>query len=120
TALVERVLGAALPAPASPAPARARLLAPLAWRRLGVGVDARHVLVTSGVLTTSTDVLPLAKIQSVRMTQGPWQRRLRLASVHADGAGRRLAVASALHRDVEEAEALFAELTDRARAARRR
>ncbi|MHB1500326.1 MAG: PH domain-containing protein, partial [Candidatus Dormibacteria bacterium] len=31
--------------------------------------------------------VPLAKVQSVRWTQGPLQRRLRLASVHLDIAG---------------------------------
>jgi putative membrane protein len=44
------------------------------------------------------------------------QRLLRLATVYADAAGGRAAVAQ--HRDVREAWTLAAELTDRARTAR--
>ena len=59
-------------------------------RRLAVGLDGRHLVAASGILTTTTDVVPLGKVQSLRVHQGPWQRRLGLASVHADTAGRRL------------------------------
>lgn len=62
--------------------------------------------------------MPYARIQSVRVTQGPAQRRLRLATVHADTAGGSGAVA--LDRDVAEAWRLAAELTARAELARRR
>jgi putative membrane protein len=51
------------------------------------------------------------------VVQGPAQRRLGLATVHADTAGG--AGAAARDRDLAEAWALAAELTDRARAARR-
>ena len=80
-ALAERVLGAPLPAGAVPAPRAARLRAPLSARRLSVALDDRHLVATSGVLTTTTDVVPLAKVQSLRLVQGPWQRRLGLASL---------------------------------------
>ena len=116
--LVARVLGGPLPPVVAPAPRRARWRAPLSYRRLGLGMDDRHLVSTYGVVTTTTDVVPLAKIQSVRTTQGPWQRRLALSSVHVDTAGRRLPGARALHRDAQEAPALLVELTDRARAAR--
>lgn len=119
-ALAARVLGAPLPVASEPAPRRARWRAPLGWRRLRVGLDDRHLVATSGVLTTTTDVVPLAKVQSLRRVQGPWQRRLRLASLTADTAGRRLPGATARHRDDAEAAALLAELTDRVRLARRR
>lgn len=118
-ALVDRVLGAAVPPADRPAPPAARWRAPLSARLLAVGVDDRHLVATSGVLTRTTDVLPLAKVQSLRLVQGPWQRRLGLASVHADSAGRRLSGAVARHRDTHEAEALLADLTRRARLARR-
>ncbi len=118
-ALVARVLGQALPALGDPAPPSARWRAPLSAPRLRVGVDDVHVVTTSGVLVRTTDVVPLAKVQSVRRLQGPWQRRLGLASVVADSAGRRLPGATAHHRSVGEADALVEELSRRARAARR-
>lgn len=118
-ALVGRVLGGVLPRAAASVPDRVRWRAPLQRHRLAAGLDDRHLVTTHGVLTTTTDVVPLAKVQSVRLTAGPWQQRLRLASVHADTAGRRLTSGVAQHRDAEEARALLAELAARARAARR-
>jgi len=38
----------------------------------------------SGRITRRIEVAPHARVQSVRVTQGPWERRLGLASVHAD------------------------------------
>ena len=116
--LVARVLGVPLPPADSPVPPAARWRAPLQARRLRVGVDEHHVVSTSGVLTTTTDIAPLAKVQSLRRTSGPWQRRLGLASVHVDTAGRRLPGAVLLHRSEADATALLADLTQRARAAR--
>lgn len=119
-ALAARVLGAPLPVTGAAVPARARWRAPLSHRRLRVGLDDRHLVTTYGVLTTTTDVVPLAKVQSLRLTAGPWQQRLRLASLHADSAGRRLKGGSARHRDNQEAHALLEELSVRSRAARAR
>jgi putative membrane protein len=116
--LVARVLGAPLPPADRPVPRPARWRAPLQARRLRVGVDDRHVVATSGVLTTTTDVAPLGKAQSLRVTQGPWERRLGLATVHVDTAGRRLPGLVAPHRGRGEADALVGELARRARAAR--
>jgi putative membrane protein len=118
-ALVGRVLGGGLPVAAAPAPRRARWRAPLSARRLAAGLDDRHLVTTHGVLTTTTDVVPLAKVQSLRLTSGPWQRRLGLATLHADTAGRRLPGGTAQHRDADEARALLAEVSLRARTARR-
>ncbi len=116
--LVARVLGADLPAAELAPPRAARLRAPLSYRRLALGVDDRHLVATYGIATTTTDVVPLAKVQSLRMTQGPLQRRLGLSSVHADTAGRRIPGAVALHRGDAEARTLLADLSVRARAAR--
>ena len=118
-AVVGRVLGGGLPVAAAPVPERARWRAPLSRPRLHAGVDDRHLVTTSGVLTTTTEVVPLAKVQSLRLTSGPWQQRLRLATLHADTAGRRLPGAKAHHRDLDEARALLVELSERARTARR-
>lgn len=117
-ALIGRVLGGGLPVPTAAVPARARWRAPLSHRRLRIGLDDRHLVTTYGVLATTTDVVPLAKVQSLRLTSGPWQRRLGLASLHADSAGRRLTGGVARHRDGAEARALLDELSARTRAAR--
>ncbi|WP_320069664.1 PH domain-containing protein [Micromonospora sp. RTGN7] len=98
-------------------PARARWLRPLSRRAVGAGLDERVFAARSGLLTRQLTVVPYARIQSVRVTQGPAQRRLRLATVHADTAGG--AGAAALDRDLAEAWWLAAELTSRARVARR-
>ena len=50
--LVSRVLGGALPPVDRPVPRAARWRAPLSARRLSLGLDASHVVSTSGVLTT--------------------------------------------------------------------
>jgi putative membrane protein len=113
--LVARVLGSTLPPADRPVPRAARWRAPLSARRLSLGLDGAHVVSTSGVLTTTTDIAPLAKVQSLRRTSGPWQRRLGLASVHVDTAGRRLPGAVLLHRSEADAAVLLAELTERAR-----
>ena len=117
-AVIGRVLGGPLPVPAAAVPARARWRAPLSFRRLRIGLDDVHLVTSSGLLTTVRDVVPLAKVQSLRLTSGPWQRWLRLATLHADTAGRQLPGARARHRDAAEAAALLAVLADRARAAR--
>ncbi|MFG1777535.1 PH domain-containing protein [Micromonospora sp. NPDC049048] len=103
--------------PLTPPPARARWLNPLSRGVLGAGLDARVFAVRSGLLTRQVALVPYARIQSVRVVQGPAQRRLRLATVHADTAGG--AGAAAHDRDLAEAWALAAELTARARTARR-
>nr|WP_308495294.1 PH domain-containing protein [Micromonospora purpureochromogenes] len=103
--------------PLTPPPARARWLRPLSVRVLGAGLDERVFAVRSGLLTRQLAIVPYARIQSVRVVQGPAQRRLRLATVHADTAGG--SGAAAHDRDLAEAWALAAELITRAHAARR-
>jgi putative membrane protein len=60
--------------------------------------------------------VPYARVQSVRVVQGPLRRLLRLATLHVDTAGAVRAVAS--DRDATEAYALAEEVSRRARAAR--
>jgi putative membrane protein len=105
--------------PTAPPPRRARWRAPLLFPHLGVAWDDRHAVTTFGRLRLVTDVVPNEKVQSLRLVQGPWQRRLRLATLHLDTAGRDVH-ARAAHRDAAEAEALFERgvlLTRAARAA---
>ncbi|WUI10321.1 PH domain-containing protein [Micromonospora sp. NBC_00421] len=118
-AIVDEVLpGVRLTAlPLTPPPTRARWLRPLSARVLGAGLHERVFAVRSGLLTRQVALVPYARIQSVRVVQGPAQRRLRLATVHVDTAGG--SGAAAHDRDLAQAWALAAELTARSHAARR-
>ncbi|MEV1333672.1 PH domain-containing protein [Micromonospora costi] len=119
----EMIVGEVLPGvalaalPLTPPPPRARWLHPLGRGALGAGLHERVVAVRSGLLTRQLTVVPYARIQSVRVVQGPVQRRLGLATVHVDTAGG--AGAAAEDRDLAEAWALAAELTTRTHTARR-
>ncbi|RJK96157.1 hypothetical protein D5H78_10845 [Vallicoccus soli] len=120
-ALLERVLpGASLPAVRlEGVPRRAAWLAPLTRRVLGAGYDDRYFVARRGLLERETDVMPHERAQSVRVTQGPLQRRLGLASLTLDTTPGPVTV-RAEHRDAREAVALAlheAELARRARAA---
>jgi putative membrane protein len=102
--------------PLTPPPRRARWVAPLRRRILGSALTDLVFATRDGLVTRELVVVPYVRIQSVRVVQGPLQRRVRVASVHADTAGGLHAVAE--HRDVGEAWALAAELSERARLAR--
>ena len=95
----------------TPPPSRARWKSPLRYHWLGVDWNATAIVVTGGRITRRTTWVPLARVQSLRLVQGPVQRRLRLASVHVDAAGKR-AAAVVRDRDVAEAERLLAELAE--------
>lgn len=100
-------------------PSRARWKSPLRYRALGWGRTDTCVATTSGRLRRIACWVPLEKVQSLRRVQGPIQRRLELATVHVDTAGR--AVHTTLRdRDVAEADGALADLTDLARTARRK
>ncbi|MEV4118370.1 PH domain-containing protein [Micromonospora sp. NPDC049645] len=100
----------------SPPPPRTRWLHPLGRAALGAGLFERVFATRSGRVTRQLVIVPYARIQSVRVVQGPIQRRLGLASVHADTAGG--SGATAQDRDLAEAWALAADLTTRAHHAR--
>ncbi|WFF00372.1 PH domain-containing protein [Micromonospora sp. WMMD964] len=102
----------------SPPPSRTRWLHPLGRRALGAGLFEEVFATRSGRLTRQLVIVPYARIQSVRVVQGPIQRRLGLASVHVDTAGG--SGATAQDRDLTEAWALAADLTHRAHQARHR
>jgi putative membrane protein len=84
--VLRRALHAADPGdiPLDPAPRRAAWLRPIGWRRLAFGADEKAIVVREGVLYRTLTVVPHAKTQSVRLSQGPVQRRLALATVHVD------------------------------------
>jgi len=100
----------------SPPPPRARWLNPLALRYLGVGLTPEIFVSRWGLLTREMHLVPYARLQSVRVVQGPVQRLLGLATVYADTAGGRSGQAK--DRDLAEAWALAEQLAVRARQAR--
>jgi len=116
--LLARVLGVADPKLTRP-PHRALYKAPLGYHFLAAGHDQVHAVTVNGRLRRTTAWVPLEKVQSVRRVQGPVQRRLRLASVHLDTAGRRV---HAIFRDRDAAESagLMETLATLCRAARTR
>ncbi|GIJ77537.1 PH domain-containing protein [Micromonospora phaseoli] len=118
-AIVAEVLpGVALSSlPLSPPPTRARWVNPLSRQVLGAGLTEQVFVVRSGLLTRRLTIVPYARFQSVRVVQGPVQRLLGLATVHADTAGG--SGAAAVDRDIADAWALAAELTTRSQIARR-
>jgi putative membrane protein len=99
------------------APRRARWRAPLQVKRLAVGHNDKVLVARHGWLVPKWDVVPHARTQSVRMTQGPWQRRLRLASVHIDSTPGPVHITAA-HRDEGEARRIVEEQSQRAHRAR--
>jgi putative membrane protein len=103
--------------PTSAPPRRARRKAPFSYHFLAAGHDDVMAVTSTGRLTKETVWLRLEKLQSIRFVQGPVQRRLGLATVHADAAGRRV---QAAFRDRPEGEAreLLDELAVLSRAAR--
>ena len=119
--LVEQVLDRIVPdrpQRQSPPPRRVRFKSPLRYRMLGWGGTDTCVVTTSGRLRRTTCWVPLEKVQSLRRVQGPVQRRLNLATVHVDTAGR--AVRAALRdRDAGEADQALTRYAELARAARR-
>ncbi|MDX6359747.1 MAG: putative rane protein, partial [Nocardioidaceae bacterium] len=98
-------------------PRRASWLRPLSRPWLGFGMDDRLVVSRSGFFSRRTDLVPLARVQSLRLVQGPIQRRLRLASVHADSPVG-VVHAQGPHREPAEARRLVEEGVERARLAR--
>ena len=99
-------------------PRRARWKAPLSYHFLAAGHDATLAVAVTGRVNRETTWVPLAKAQSVRLVQGPLQRRLGLATVHLDAAGRRVR-AEFRERRQEEARSLVTELAALSRTARK-
>jgi putative membrane protein len=100
-------------------PRRVLAKSPLRWRFLAWSATESVVLSVTGRIRRVSVWVPLEKAQSVRRVEGPVQRRLQLASVHVDTAGKALH-ATLRDRDRAEADAALADLVERARAARRR
>jgi putative membrane protein len=100
-----------------PAPVSARVKAPLRYHYLAWGMNPLGVVTTTGRIARTTAWVPLAKVQSLRWVQGPLQRRLGLATIHLDTAGRNIH-AEISDRCRAEADEALAELVQACRAAR--
>jgi putative membrane protein len=66
-----------------PAPPRARWLRPFAWRRTGFALAEGALLIRGGWLRRWLTIVPIARMQSVALTQGPASKALRVAALHA-------------------------------------
>jgi putative membrane protein len=110
-------LMASAPQPTRRPPAQTRWKAPLNNHFLAWGSDEHYVVASRGRVRRTTTWVPLEKVQSIRWVQGPLQRRLDLASVQLDVAGRRTS-ASITDRSAAEASQILAQLPAQARAAR--
>lgn len=118
TVMINELLGPQ-PAPSRGAPRSARWKAPLTYHFLAWGGDDQYVVASRGRICRKTTWIPLQKVQSVRWIQGPVQRRLGLASVRLDVAGKRVQ-ASIQDRGAAEAREILGQLPDLASKARTR
>ncbi|MET9444240.1 PH domain-containing protein [Streptomyces sp. NPDC006610] len=110
--------GVTVPPPAalSRPPRRARRCVPLWWRGYGFTATDAVFAARHGLLRRSLALVPHAKVQSVRLTQGPWMRRCGVADVHVDtGAG---GTVTARLRDADEAARLLWAQAERSRTGR--
>ncbi|MGW3916204.1 PH domain-containing protein [Streptomyces sp. NPDC005070] len=120
--VAEAVIAAVLPGVTVPAsldrpPRRAGWCVPFWWRGYGLAVTGTVFAARRGLLRRRLHLVPHAKVQSVRLTQGPWERFKGLADVHIDaGAGKTV---TARLRSAEEAAALLQAQADRSRTGRR-
>jgi len=114
--LIDRLIGGTLPV-MTPPPAQARKKAPLSYHFLSAGYDKDRAVCVTGRMRKVTTWVPLEKSQSIRRVQGPVQRRLGLATVHIDAAGKATR-AEFRDRTVAEADDLVEQLSDLSRAAR--
>lgn len=99
-------------------PREARWVAPVGRSFMGAGADERFVVSREGWLTRRTHVVPHARVQSLRISQGPWQRRLGLADLHVDSPPGPVNV-RARHRYAGEARIMLEREAGVSRAARR-
>ncbi len=66
------------------APRRSRWRSPIQWKLLAYAQTQEYIVVRHGRVTRYVSLAPHARTQSVRIVQGPWQRRLKVAHVCFD------------------------------------
>ncbi|MEU9146108.1 PH domain-containing protein [Streptomyces sp. NPDC048349] len=110
-AVIARVLPgvdlAALSFTGSPA-SGARWVVPVWWKGYALAVSPEVFAARHGRLCRRTEIVPHAKVQSVRLAQGPWERARGVADVHVD-TGANGTVTARLRADGEAAELLRAQ-----------
>ncbi|MGW7403482.1 PH domain-containing protein [Streptomyces sp. NPDC054833] len=123
-AVAESVLARVLPGVTVPPlrslarpPRRAGRCVPLWWRGHGITVTDTVFAARHGLLRRRLSLVPHAKVQSVRLTQGPWERLWRLADVHVDTGANKTVTARL--RDAQQAAALLQSQAERSRTGRR-
>ncbi|MFE1314482.1 PH domain-containing protein [Streptomyces sp. NPDC058755] len=116
--VIARILpGVTVPESLSRPPRRAGRCVPVWWRGHGLAVTEAVFAARHGLLRRRLSLVPHAKVQSVRLTQGPWERLWRLADVHVDtGADKTV---TARLRDAEGAALLLRDQAERSRTGRR-
>lgn len=101
----------------TPAPTAARWRAG-PWRHTyGVAADTRIVVARYGLVARKHAILPHAKMQSIALHQGPWQRALHLASVRLHTTRGPVSV-TLKQRDATEAAEFVTQQTQRSNLAR--
>ncbi|MFI5765662.1 PH domain-containing protein [Streptomyces sp. NPDC051563] len=85
-----------------------RWVVPVWWKGYGLAVSADVFAARRGRLCRRTEIVPHAKVQSVRLTQGPWERARGVADVHVD-TGANATVAARLRGAAEAADLLHAQ-----------
>jgi putative membrane protein len=66
------------------APARSRWRSPIQWGYLAYAETHDYIVTRAGRVTRRISIAPHARTQSVRIVQGPWQRRLKVVNVCFD------------------------------------
>ena len=100
------------------APRRAWKRSWIQWPNLAAGWDEHTFAIRRGRITRHTAALPHARTQSVRWTQGPWERALNLGSMHVDITPGPVTI-SALHLDANQARTIATYQANAARQGRR-
>ncbi|WP_405710662.1 PH domain-containing protein [Streptomyces xanthophaeus] len=96
--------------------AGSRWVVPVWWKGYGLAVSPEVFAARRGRLCRRTEIVPHAKVQSVRLTQGPWERARGLADVQVDTGAN--GTVTARLRAAAEAATLLAEQASRSRTSR--
>jgi putative membrane protein len=116
--LLEAVVGEGADGGFVTATEKARALDPVSWRRRGYAVVPDGVLTRRGVLYRAAQYVPHARIQSLKLTQGPLERSRGVATVRLVSTQGPVSPLVA-HLDTAQAERLVDEQVARSSHARR-
>lgn len=100
-------------------PRRARWLDPISWRRNGIQLTERAILLRRGRLNRELAIVPHERTQSLSIDQGPLERAARLANVATATVGGSVGT-KARHLDAMTTLTLLGQASERSRVARDR